>query len=72
LFEFCRDQSGSQLCVVTRHGKLDEVGKWLVSGKIEDMRPMQDDEPLDAPNPFAANGQVQIDAPTVLALQTPS
>ncbi len=37
-------------------------GRLLVSGEIEDVLPLEDDEPLDAANPVTADGQVQFDA----------
>ena len=39
----------------------------LVSGEIEDVLPLEDEEPLKAANPVAADGQVRFDALKVQA-----
>ena len=47
--------------------ELGAARRLLVSGEIEDVLPLEDDEPLDAANPVTADGQVRFD---VLKVQT--
>ena len=47
--------------------ELGAAGRLLVSGEIEDVLPLEDEEPLNAANPVAADGQVRFDSPRVQA-----
>ena len=42
--------------------ELGAAGRLLVSGEIEDVLPLEDEEPLNAANPVTADGQVRFDA----------
>ena len=43
------------------------LGRLLVSGEIEDILPLENEEPLNAANPVTADGQVRFDALKVQA-----
>ena len=43
------------------------AGRLLISGEIEEVLPMEDDELLDAANPITSEGQVQFDEKKVQA-----
>ena len=42
--------------------EIGAAGRLLVSGEIEDVLPLEDEEPLNAANPVTADGQVRFDA----------
>ena len=42
--------------------KIGAAGRLLVSGELEDVLPLEDEEPLNAANPVTADGQVRFDA----------
>ena len=42
--------------------ELGAAGRLLVSGEIEDVLPLEDEEPLNAADPVKADGQVRFDA----------
>ena len=47
--------------------EIGAAGRLLVSGEIEDVLPLEDEEPLKAANPVDADGQVRFDSPRVQA-----
>ena len=47
--------------------EIGAAGRLLVSGEIEDVFPLEDEEPLNAANPVTADRQVRFDALKVLA-----
>ena len=47
--------------------ELGEAGRLLVSGEIEDVLPLEDEELLNAANPVTADGQFRFDALKVQA-----
>ena len=47
--------------------EMGAAGRLLASGEIEDVLPLEDDEPLDAANPVTADGKVRFDALKVQA-----
>ena len=49
--------------------ELGAAGRLLVSGEIEDVLPLVDEEPLNAANPVTADGKVRFDSPRVQARQ---
>ena len=49
--------------------ELGAAGRLLVSGEIEDVFPLEDNEPLNAANPVTADRQVRFDSPRVQARQ---
>ena len=49
--------------------EIGAAGRLLVSGEMEDVFPLEDEEPLNAANPVAADGQVRLDALKVQARQ---